>query len=139
MSVIRCLQINLHHAKAASDVLSWRFIKDSLDLALIQEPWLIVSPIKGLQTQKGKLIYNSDCENPRAAILINARINYAPISRFIQRDIAAVVVEIPSNGGKIKAVMVSAHFPEAEASPPEAVRSFITLLQKDEYSVSHRM
>ncbi|XP_054729084.1 uncharacterized protein LOC129238070 [Anastrepha obliqua] len=44
-----CLQLNLHHAKAASAELARRFNKQNLDIALIQEPWVRDRVIEGLQ------------------------------------------------------------------------------------------
>ncbi|KAL7731586.1 hypothetical protein ACLKA6_017525 [Drosophila palustris] len=38
---LKCLQANLHHAKAASDVLSCRFATEDLDVSFLQEPWIL--------------------------------------------------------------------------------------------------
>lgn len=48
MSATKCLQINLHHAKAATDVALWRFIHQKIDILIIQEPWVLNNKIKGL-------------------------------------------------------------------------------------------
>ncbi|KAL7735690.1 hypothetical protein ACLKA6_002567 [Drosophila palustris] len=38
---LKCLQANLHHAKAASDVLCCRFTTEDLSVAFLQEPWIL--------------------------------------------------------------------------------------------------
>lgn len=94
MSSIRCIQVNLHHAKGASSVLSRRFTKEQLGVALIQEPWVNHNKILGLTSQNSKLIYCSSQTKPRTAILLGRDIKYSLITEFIQRDIVAVTVTV---------------------------------------------
>ena len=68
---IKCVQINLHHAKGASSILSRRVVKDNRDVSFIQEPCVAGGRIKGISTQSYKLIYNTEHERPRAALLIH--------------------------------------------------------------------
>lgn len=124
---IKCLQINLHHAKAASDVLSRRFIWEQLSIALIQEPWTQGNNIRGLPTSSCKLIYHDSHENPRAAILLNNNINFVPVPEFITKDLVAVQVEVPMSRGKQDVIIASAYFPgdDTNLPPPEEVRSLV--------------
>jgi len=130
MSAIKCLQINLHHAKAATDVALRRLISQKLDVLLIQEPWVTKSRINGLSNNSGKLIYHHGENAPRAALFINNNIDFLPMSRFIQRDIAAVTIDVRVPGGSIKVALASSYHHEEEASPPEAVASFISHCKK---------
>lgn len=50
MSSLRCIQVNLHHAKGASAVLSRRFTREQLKVALIQEPWVNGNIVCGFDT-----------------------------------------------------------------------------------------
>lgn len=125
MSAIKCLQVNLHHAVAATDEALRRFIKQNMDVLLVQEPWVRGSRITGLPSRSGKLIYHMGDAVPRAALFIKNHVSYLPISRFIQRDIAAVLIDVALPGGRTKVAIASAYHHGEDASPPEAVRSFI--------------
>ena len=130
MNAIRCLQINLHHSKAATDVALWRFINQNMDIMLVQEPWVFRNRIRGLPNSTGKLYYHEGELPPRAALYIKNHINVMPISRFIQRDIAAVMIDANLPGGNIKVAIAATYHHEDDASPPEAVTSFISHCKK---------
>ena len=121
MSSLRCIQVNLHHAKGASSVLGRRFTKERLTAALIQEPWIHGNKILGLSTNNGRLIYCNTQSKPRTAILLNKEANFSPITEFIQRDIVAINLEVPTAGGSQEIVVASAYFPgdKDEIPPPE--------------------
>ncbi|XP_055530014.1 uncharacterized protein LOC129721465 [Wyeomyia smithii] len=93
MNSLRCVQANLHHAKGASGVLCRRFAKEQLAAAFIHEPWINESKVLGLN---------------------------AP-NEFIQRDVVAVTVEVPTTRGKQEMVVASAYFPgdQGDIPPPE--------------------
>ncbi|XP_055536770.1 uncharacterized protein LOC129725235 [Wyeomyia smithii] len=98
MSSIRCVQVNLHHAKGASGVLCRRFTKDQLSVALIQEPWVHDTRILGL----------------------------ANTNKFIQRDLVAIAVEVPTTNGTQEVVVASAYFPGDEDDiPPSEVAALV--------------
>lgn len=124
---IKFIQENLHHAKAASAILSKIFIKGNLDVALLQEPWTYNSRIQGMPTKSCKLIYDNSQIAPRAAILVNTNANVIPITEFINRDIAAVSLEVPTTKGKTVLYVASAYFPsDVEDVPPPEVAAFVT-------------
>lgn len=87
---LKCLQANLHHAKAASDMISRRFATDALDVVFIQEPWVHAGAIKGLNANQGKIIYDSKHIRPRAAMLVRSNLTFLPISEFILGDLVAI-------------------------------------------------
>ncbi|XP_038107967.1 uncharacterized protein LOC119766704 [Culex quinquefasciatus] len=98
MSSIRCIQVNLHHAKGASSVLSRRFTKEQLGVALIQEPWVNHKKIRGLTSP----------------------------DKFTQRDIVAVTLTVPTTRGKQEVVVASAYFPgDQDVIPPPEVDALV--------------
>ena len=128
---MKILQINLHHAKAASAVLSRRFICQQIGMALIQEPWTVGNLIKGLPKQSGKLIYDNGTQNPRAAILVSSQVNCIPIPEFISRDLVAVMIEVLGERGKQEIVVASAYFPgDSDTTPPSEGRRLVAHLKK---------
>jgi ribonuclease HI len=115
---IRCIQINLHRAKAASAVLQRRFIQQNMGIGFVQEPWTIKDRIKGLSYKNCKLIYSLNNERPRAALMLNSDIACFPLTEFLTRDLASAVIEIPTERGTQKTVVASVYFPPEERHPP---------------------
>ncbi|KAL7728465.1 hypothetical protein ACLKA6_005220 [Drosophila palustris] len=66
---LKCLQANLHHAKAASDVLCCRFATEDLSVAFLQEPWILsvsMSDHQHIRFDMGTAISDSPViRNPR--------------------------------------------------------------------------
>ena len=126
MSSLHCIQANLHHAKGTSSVLCRRFAKEQLAVALIQEPWINQTKICGLNDADGKLIYCNTQSNPRAAILLESELIFSPITEFIQRDVVAISVEVPTTSGKQEMVVASAYFPgDQDDIPPSEVTALV--------------
>lgn len=108
---MKCIQANLHHAKAASAEICRRFASENTNIGLIQEPWLHRGQIKGLKTPNTKVIYDTGAAKPRAALIIDTNIKHLPLTEYTNGDTAAVLVEADLNGKKIEIVIVSAYFP----------------------------
>lgn len=126
MTSIRCIQVNLHHAKGASSVLSRRFVKEQIGIALVQEPWVNHNKVFGLTSQDRSLIYCNTQATPRTAILLSGNIKFTPITEFIQRDIVAALVTVPTTRGKQELVVASAYFPgDQEDIPPPEVAALV--------------
>ena len=53
MDIIKVVQINLHHSRAASALMCMKLLADNIDVALIQEPWLSGGKIRGLRCKGG--------------------------------------------------------------------------------------
>lgn len=119
----RFLQINLHHAKAASAAACCRFIKNNLDYLLIQEPWVRGGKICGLPTNSCKIIYDNKQLLPRAAILVNDRINFLPIPQFVSRDLVAISVDLTTSRGRKSIIIASSYFADDDQThaPPDEV------------------
>lgn len=128
---VKCLQINLQHSKAASSVLRRRFIGENIAIGFIQEPWVNRGHIQGLTDNSCKLIYCDTHDRPRAALMLNTSITFTPIHRFITGDLAAAIVEVPTERGKRHIVMASAYFPgdDERQPPPEEVQNLIKWCQ----------
>lgn len=105
----RCIQINLHHAKAASAVLAQRFNSDHLDVALIQEPYIYNDQVRCLT---GELLYDSyNVGKPRACILLRNGINSLPIPEHTTKDQVAIRAFVPTATGMTEIVLCSAYLP----------------------------
>ncbi|KAM8714846.1 hypothetical protein ACLKA7_001249 [Drosophila subpalustris] len=128
----RAARANLHHAKAASDVLSCRFATEDLDVAFLQEPWILSGKIKGLNTKNGRLIYASEQQRPRAALLLNKKVTFVPLSQFTTEDLVAVWAKMPTACGEQEAVIASAYFPgDSNDAPPREVGALVEYCQRE--------
>jgi hypothetical protein len=115
---VRCIQVNLHRAKAAAAILQKRFTQQNLEVGFVQEPWTVKDRVAGLASRNGKLIYCTSSERPRAALLLNPNISFFPLTQFITRDLASATIDIPTEKGKQRIVIVSAYFPSEDRNPP---------------------
>lgn len=124
--VLKVIQINLHHSKAASATLCHLCIKNNIDIALIQEPWVHKGRVRGLNMKSSKIIYNPQ-GIPRCAIVCNSNLKVFPLNNFISRDFVAVSLDMPlPQGGNTSIIMAAAYFPGDDNSiPPVATGSFI--------------
>lgn len=124
---MKCIQANLHHAKAASAEICRRFASGNTNIGLIQEPWLHRGQIKGLKIPNTKVIYDTGAAKPRAALIIDTNIKHLPLTEYTNGDTAAVLVEADLNGKKIEIVIVSAYFPgDANEIPPANVTELVS-------------
>lgn len=131
MSTLKIIQTNLHHAKGASAVLSRRFIREQLDVGLIQEPWVNNGRVMGCSSQNCRILYDESQSNPRTAILVSRRTKFVPITEFITRDIVAIKMEVPTIQGKTEVCIASAYFPgDVDDVPPSLVVSFVNYCKK---------
>ncbi|KAG8327156.1 hypothetical protein J6590_024540 [Homalodisca vitripennis] len=64
-TMLRVLQINLQHSRAASAAFCQFFLQEGFDLALIQEPWLHQGRVAGLNETKERLGFS----NPQRILL----------------------------------------------------------------------
>ncbi|KAL7724910.1 hypothetical protein ACLKA6_020046 [Drosophila palustris] len=114
----------------ASDVLCCRFAKEDLDIAFLQEPWILSGKIKGLNTREGNLIYAYEQQRLRAALLLNKKMTFVPLSQFITEDLVAVWAKVPTASGEQEAVLASAYFPgDSSDAPPREVSALVEYCQ----------
>ena len=115
---IKCIQANLHHAVAASNMLCCKFAEDSITMALLQEPWIRNGTIKGLNINGCKLIYDGSSPNPRSAIVIKTNVNFLCLTEFTTADLVSVLLSIDTTGGVRQVVFASAYFPGDDPDAP---------------------
>ncbi|KAL7723353.1 hypothetical protein ACLKA6_012008 [Drosophila palustris] len=101
--------------------------------AFLQEPWILSDKIKGLKTREGNLIYAYEQQRSRAALLLNKKITFVPLSQFITEDLVAVWAKVPTAGGEQEAVLASAYFPgDSSDAPPREVSALVVIARKSE-------
>ncbi|XP_039951545.1 uncharacterized protein LOC120768855 [Bactrocera tryoni] len=116
-------KVNLHHAAAASAVITSRFTAEKLGTLLIQEPWVYKGEVKSLKTEANKVIWDISSERPRTCIVVRSNIDFFCISEFLTQDLVAL--QARDTEGK-DFVLASACFPgEAATAPPEAVERLV--------------
>ena len=118
------LQINLHHSKSASVVLTRcmtvRHTRPAIEL--VQEPWLVRNVIKGLSVT-GRVCASGEHVGQRACVVVKG-LEATLTQEFSTRDLA--VVRIRGKGGVNRGkefIVASAYCAHKCKSPPEDVRS----------------
>jgi hypothetical protein len=130
--VLKFLQINLHHAKGATDAFSRRFICDQLAVGLLQEPWAVNGSIKGLQSRSFNLLYCHGEANPRAAMVLRKDLKYFPLTGFFSRDFVAVGIDMMTETGPKQLILASAYFPgDQDLIPTEETNRLIDYCHKN--------
>lgn len=107
MEKLRVLQANLQHNKAATAVLCRTLLAQNIDVALIQEPWLLRGKVGGLGEARGKIIYDHNSNNVRACIFVKNGIHALRLTDLCFRDQAAVRLELNMEGARLEAVLAS--------------------------------
>jgi hypothetical protein len=79
MDIIKVVQINLHHSRAASALMCRKLLGDNIDVALIQEPWLSRREIRGLRYKGGSII-SPNSDNPRTCTYVKRCYHYGCVS-----------------------------------------------------------
>lgn len=116
--MLRVLQINLQHKKAATAAFCRTFEAGGFDVALIQEPWTSGNRVMGLGNIGGKLIHNSNSENVRSCIIVKNNINAIKMTNFCHRDIAAIRLEYREAGNTKELIITSVYLPYDSPNPP---------------------
>ena len=118
------IQANLHHAKGASDVIMKTFNNENLDIALIQEPYLVNERIK-LLDEKNLLYESCSSGRPRACILFSKNTKYFPMTEFVGKDLVAAKIDLEISGYKQKIVVCSAYLPGDTKEMPNQLTALI--------------
>jgi hypothetical protein len=82
------LQLNMHRSKGASFNL-----RRSLDVALLQEPWVNKSQVRGLNSKQRLIFAGTRAETPRACIFLKKEINATLLNSYSDRDMVAVMIK----------------------------------------------
>jgi hypothetical protein len=120
MDIIKVVQINLHHSRAASAIMCRKLLADNIDVALIQEPWLSGGKIRCLRCKGGSII-SPNCDNPRTHKYVKKRINSMANLRFCSRDTITVEVSTVVCGCRRTIRFSSIYLPYEVPEPPSAI------------------
>lgn len=115
-------QINLHHCKGATDLLSCSLSKKQTMIALIQEPYVYQGKIRGLDIKGYLTIQSNNSRIPRACIIISNELKASLLPQFITDDLVAMILNIKEAGTITKIAVASAYLPyDSVQQPPGAV------------------
>lgn len=125
---MKVVQINLHHSKVASDNLKLLLMEGQLDLALIQEPWILNNRVMGLGSTNYNVYYSDVAGKVRTCIVAKKGLHILMQSHFSSGDLTVVEVR----GINESCVVASAYLPYDDGIniPSEALRSLISASQK---------
>ncbi|XP_073996103.1 uncharacterized protein isoform X1 [Rhodnius prolixus] len=129
--VLKVVQANLHHAKAASAVVCRRFDSEGLDLALLQEPWYHGGFVRGLNPKLGKTLYSKSASRPRACIVLKYGIGCILIPELCSGDFVTALLNIITEGGPRKLVVCSAYFPGDEDCLPSLLGDIVAHCRRE--------
>ena len=89
--VLRCIQINLKHSKAATDNFNQLTKEANIDIAFIQEPYNYQNQVKGIP--RNYKLFTGSTDRKRAAVVVtNKKIDAILINQLSDED--TVVIEI---------------------------------------------
>ena len=125
---MRVIQINLQHSKAATAVLQNQLLNDQVDIALIQEPYIVRGRVRGLEAKGVNVFYDSAPEAPRTCIAFNNDLKLQPLLEYSSKDLTTVslMTEGGECGGEI--CVSSAYLPYDSVEP--ATNSLLDRLTK---------
>ncbi|KAL1448444.1 hypothetical protein WDU94_012211 [Cyamophila willieti] len=115
--MIDVVQINLHHAKAASAQFNKIILEKNIQLALIQEPYLVNGRVAGLGESRGRVIYDNTSSNPRTCIFVKEGIACLPMWTYITRDMTAVKINVQEGRESKSYILVSCYLPFENTDP----------------------
>ncbi|XP_054286901.1 uncharacterized protein LOC129002833 [Macrosteles quadrilineatus] len=120
------LQANLQHSKAATAVFCLSTVKQSLDYALIQEPWINNFRIAGMGTIKGS-IFSASVPHPRTCIWVKEGLKCNPVLELCSRDVT--VIKTVCTKSNIKLLLASVYMPQGDDGlfPSAEVRRLVDL------------
>nr|CAH7763973.1 unnamed protein product [Callosobruchus chinensis] len=95
----------------------------------------------GMSTAKGKLIYDTQCDKPRACIFVNKNIKALKITDFCFRDIAVTEVHLQTGDGPIRILFASVYLPNLAREKREGWKPHFcktTHTQNPQRNTTHR-
>ena len=98
-----------------------------LDVALIQEPWLVNGQIQGLGIRGYKTFYANTNGKPRACIVARESLNFSLVNNYSNGDLAV----IRKSHGRQCLLLAAAYLPYEEEDPPSEEIRKITIYAKN--------
>jgi len=109
--------------------------RQQVGMGLIQEPWIYKKHVRGLNARNGRIYYDTNCDIPRACILVLGPVQARLLTEYTSRDVVAVQVTLHIGGVQRTAIFGSVYLPyDAEDLPPS--REMVSLI---EYSNSKKL
>ena len=112
---LQVVQINLHHSRVPSVDLLRFMDKERVDVALIQEPWIVGDRVRGLNARGYHLLVPQTVGKSRTCIVVRAGLNVLFSSRYSSSDLTVALCE-RRNGANL--YLASAYLPYEEEEPP---------------------
>ncbi|KAL1446330.1 hypothetical protein WDU94_005475 [Cyamophila willieti] len=111
------VQINLHHAKAASATFTKLILERNIKLALIQEPYVVKGRVAGLSACNGNVIYDVSSPKPRTCIYISKEVQYLPLWNYTSDDMTVVKLKHQEGGVSKELIVCSCYLPYEKPDP----------------------
>ena len=86
---VRCIQLNLHHSRAATTKFNQLITEQQCDLAFLQEPYTIEGKLTGI-TRKYKVFSQGNGKRRSAIVVVDKQIDAILISQFSSEDITVM-------------------------------------------------
>ena len=108
-------QINLHHAKSATDLLGnalhmAQTVKSKL-IILVQEPYIVNNEICGFDSQICNVFYSPKGEKPRTCIVATKNVSLTLLPQLCNGDTTSVILNTGKQGMNEELILSSAYFP----------------------------
>ena len=118
-NLIRFIQINLQHSRAATATLRRQLDVEQDTVAIIQEPWVVKSKVSGLGNTNGTIFsVNSSHEVSRTCIYVPKHMQACLLSQYCTRDLTAIQVNCGSLDRQKELVIASSYLPINSSTPP---------------------
>ena len=111
----RIIQINLQHGKVSTAHLCAHLTELSAYIALIQEPWVHNSKVKGFAKLSANCYYDDSCSRPRTCMVISHNVRTKPVPNSVSQDLVARQLE----STRAKLIVCSAYFHMMKLTLPQ--------------------
>uniref|UniRef100_A0A6V7J874 Endonuclease/exonuclease/phosphatase domain-containing protein n=1 Tax=Bracon brevicornis TaxID=1563983 RepID=A0A6V7J874_9HYME len=121
-------QSNLQHSKGATAVLNRDLAVRQTSISLIQEPWVNVGKVQGLNINGNELLYDQSSSVPRACIVVKRELGAVRLNEFCSRDVVAAVIKLKLRG-RLRSVAVCSAYPPSDSVDPPPCKKLTELVE----------
>ncbi|XP_043661532.1 uncharacterized protein LOC122625503 [Drosophila teissieri] len=126
---LRVLQLNFHKSKIASAELLFALEQGSVDIALVQEPWITSgNAVAGLKSSNYNLFYTPSVSRNRTAVLLWKGLHANLMSHYSTDDLTVVILE----GERMRLLVASCYMAHDRTAPPKELRSMVEASPNDQ-------
>lgn len=115
-SSLKITQINLQHCAAAAALLQKRHSENSINISMIQEPYLTKG---GVQLGVANVYYDRQCDRPRTCIATGKEIESTSLPELWTQDCTAIVVRTKIEKKVTNIVVASVYLAYDPIQPPD--------------------